>query len=67
METTIFNADSISANQALELSHWLNSVPGVNDVSVDVTGSQITVSYDPATTDRISLKNSISSTGIVLH
>jgi copper chaperone CopZ len=67
LETTIFSVATLSTNQALEVSNWLNSMPGVNDVAVDVSGSKITVIYDPAATDRVSLKNSISSVGILLN
>lgn len=66
METTIFNVNALSANQALEVSNWLSSMPGVNDVAVDTAGSKITIIYDPATTDRGSLKSSIASVGVLL-
>jgi len=67
METTTFNVDLISTSQAVEISNWLGSVPGVDDVAIDVTGSRITVYYDPATTDRGELKDSIASTGVKLN
>ena len=63
METTIFNVNTLSANQALELKNWLASMPGVDDVAIDVGGSKVTVIYDPATTDRGSLRTSMASVG----
>ena len=67
METTIFNVNTLSANQALELKNWLNSMPGVDDVAVDVSGSKVTVIYDPASTDRGSLRTSMASAGVLLQ
>ena len=67
METTIFNVNTLSANQALELKNWLASMPGVDDVSVDVSGSKVTVIYDPASTDRGSLRTSMASVGVLLQ
>jgi len=67
LETTIFDVDSLSTSQAVSVSNWLYSMPGVNDVAIDVTGSKITVVYDPATTDRGSLKSSITSAGVLLQ
>ena len=67
METTIFNVNTLSANQALELKNWLNSMPGVDDVAIDVSGSSVTVVYDPATTDRGSLRTSMASVGVLLQ
>ena len=66
METTIFNVNTLSANQALELKNWLASMPGVDDVAIDVGGSKVTVIYDPATTDRGSLRTSMASVGVLL-
>lgn len=67
METTIFNVNTLSANQALELKNWLASMPGVDDVAIDVSGSKVTVIYDPATTDRGSLRTSMASVGVLLQ
>ena len=67
METTIFNVNTLSANQALELKNWLASMPGVDDVAIDVGGSKGTVIYDPATTDRGSLRTSMASVGVLLQ
>jgi copper chaperone CopZ len=67
METTIFNVNTLSANQALELKNWLASMPGVDDVAIDVGGSKVTVIYDPATTDRGSLRTSMASVGVLLQ
>ena len=67
METTTFNINELSANQAVDISNWINSIPGVNDVSVDLSGSQVTVVYDHATTDRGTIKNSVSSAGYLLQ
>ena len=67
METTIFNVNTLSANQALELKNWLSSMPGVDDVAVDVSGSKVTVIYDPASTDRGSLRTSMASVGVLLQ
>jgi copper chaperone CopZ len=67
METTIFNVNTLSANQALELKNWLASMPGVDDVAVDVSGSKVTVIYDPASTDRGSLRTSMASVGVLLQ
>ena len=67
METTIFNVNTLSANQALELKNWLASMPGVDDVAIDVGGSKVTVIYDPATTDRGSLRTSMASVGALLQ
>lgn len=67
METTIFNVNTLSANQALELKNWLSSMPGVDDVAIDVGGSKVTVIYDPATTDRGSLRTSMASVGVLLQ
>ena len=66
METTIFNVNTLSANQALELKNWLASMPGVDDVAIDVGGSKVTVIYDYATTDRGSLRTSMAYVGVVL-
>ena len=67
METIIFNVNTLSANQALELKNWLASMPGVDDVAIDVGGSKVTVIYDPATTDRGSLRTSMASVGVLLQ
>ena len=67
METTIFNVNTLSANQALELKNWLSSMPGVNDVAIDVSGSKVTVIYDPASTDRGSLRTSMATVGVLLQ
>ena len=67
METTSFNVNTLSANQALELKNWLTSMPGVDDVAVDVNGSKITVVYGPATTDKCSLTNSMAAIGVLLQ
>lgn len=67
METTIFNVNTLSANQALELKNWLASMPGVDDVAIDVGGSKVTIIYDPATTDRGSLRTSMASVGVLLQ
>jgi len=67
LETTIFDVNTLSTSQAVSVSNWLYSMPGVSDVAIDVTGSQITVVYDPATTDRGSLKESINSAGVLLQ
>lgn len=67
METTIFNVNTLSANQALELKNWLASMPGVDDVAVDISGSKVTVIYDPASTDRGSLRTSMASVGVLLQ
>ena len=67
METTIFNVNTLSANQALELKNWLASMPGVDDVAVDVSGSKVTIIYDPASTDRGSLRTSMASVGVLLQ
>lgn len=67
METTSFNVNTLSANQALELKNWLTSMPGVDDVAVDVGGSIITVVYDPATTDKGSLRSSMATIGVLLQ
>ncbi len=67
METTVFNVNTLSANQALELKNWLASMPGVDDVAIDVGGSKVTVIYDPATTDRGSLRTSMASVGVLLQ
>lgn len=67
METTIFNVNTLSANQALELKNWLSSMPGVDDVAVDLNGSKVTVIYDPASTDRGSLRTSMASVGVLLQ
>lgn len=67
METTIFNVNTLSANQALELKNWLGSMPGVDDVAIDVGGSKVTIIYDPATTDRGSLRTSMASVGVLLQ
>ena len=67
METTSFNVNTLSANQALELKNWLTSMPGVDDVAVDVNGSKITVVYDPATTDKGYLTNSMAAIGVLLQ
>ena len=67
METTIFNVNTLSANQALELKNWLTSMPGVDDVAVDVSGSKVTIIYDPASTDRGSLRTSMASVGVLLQ
>ena len=63
----IFNVNTLSANQALELKNWLASMPGVDDVAIDVGGSKVTVIYDPATTDRGSLRTSMASVGVLLQ
>ena len=67
METTTFNVNTISANQALELKNWLTSMPGVDDVAVDTSGAKITIVYDPATTDRGSLRTSMAAVGVLLQ
>ena len=67
METTIFDVDVLSLAQAVSLSNFLHSKPGVDDVAIDTEGSKITVTYDPATTDRTTIKNSIISAGVLLH
>jgi len=67
METTVFNVNTLSANQALEVKNWLNSMPGVDDVAVDVSGATITIVYDPATTDRGSLRSSMAAVGVRLN
>lgn len=67
METTIFNVNTLSANQAIELRNWLGSMPGVDDVAIDVGGSKVTIIYDPATTDRGSLRTSMASVGVLLQ
>lgn len=67
METTTFNVNTLSANQALELKNWLSSMPGVDDVAVDLNGSKVTVIYDPASTDRGSLRTSMASVGVLLQ
>lgn len=67
METTIFNVNTLSANQATELRNWLGSMPGVDDVAIDVGGSKVTIIYDPATTDRGSLRTSMASVGVLLQ
>ena len=67
METTIFNVDMLSTAQAVSLSNYLYSMPGINDVEIDANGSKITVTYDPATTDRSAIKNSIGATGILFQ
>ena len=67
METTIFNVNTLSANQAFELKNWLSSMPGVDDVAIDVSGSKVTVIYDPASTDRGSLRTSMASVGVLLQ
>ena len=67
METTSFNVNTLSANQALELKNWLTSMPGVDDVAVDINGSKITIIYDPATTDKGSLTNSMAAIGVLLQ
>ena len=67
METTIFNVNTLSTNQALELKNWLSSMPGVDDVAIDVSGSKVTVIYDPASTDRGSLRTSMASVGVLLQ
>lgn len=67
METTVFNVNTLSANQALELKNWLTSMPGVDDVAVDVSGSKVTVIYDPASTDRGSLRTTMASVGVLLQ
>lgn len=67
METTTFNVNTLSANQALELRNWLTSMPGVDDVAVDLGGSKITVVYDPAATDRGSLRSSMAAVGVLMQ
>ncbi len=67
METTTFNVNTLSANQALELKNWLTSMPGVDDVAVDTSGAKITIVYDPATTDRGSLRTSMAAVGVLLQ
>ena len=67
METTTFNVNTLSANQALELKNWLTSMPGVDDVAVDVGGAKITIIYDPATTDKGSLRTSMAAIGVLLQ
>lgn len=67
LETTIFDIHELSANQAIDISNWINSIPGVNDVSVDLSGSKVTVVYDPATTDRGTIKSSATSVGYLLQ
>ena len=67
METTTFNVNTISINQAVELKNWLTSMPGVDDVSVDTNGAKITIVYDPATTDRGSLRTSMAAVGVLLQ
>ena len=67
METTIFNVNTLSANQALELKNWLASMPGVDDVAVDVSGSMVTIIFVPASTDRGSLRTSMASVGVLLQ
>ena len=67
METTTFNVNTLSANQALELKNWLASMPGVDDVAVDTSGAKITIVYDPATTDRGSLRTSMAAVGDLLQ
>ena len=67
METTSFNINTLSANQALELKNWLTSMPGVDDVAVDINGSKITIVYDPAATDKGSLTSSMAAIGVLLQ
>ena len=67
METTTFVTNMLSANQALELKNWLSSMPGVDDVSVDTSGIKITVVYDPAATDKSSLRSSMAAIGVLLQ
>jgi len=67
METTTFNVNTLSATQALELKNWLTSMPGVDDVAVDTSGAKITIVYDPATTDRGSLRTSMAAVGVLLQ
>lgn len=67
METTTFVTNTLSANQALELKNWLSSMPGVDDVAVDTSGAKITVVYDPATTDKGSIRSSMAAIGVLLQ
>jgi len=67
METATFVTNTLSANQALELKNWLSSMPGVDDVAVDNSGAKITVVYDPATTDKGSLRSSMAAIGVLLQ
>ena len=39
----------------------------LDDVAIDVGGSKVTVIYDPATTDRGSLRTSMASVGVLLQ
>lgn len=67
METTTFVTNTLSVNQAVELKNWLSSMPGVDDVTVDTSGAKITVVYDPATTDKGSIRSSMATIGVLLQ
>lgn len=64
METTVFNVNGLTATDASKIKGSVNSIPGVSNVAIDVNTSKITITYDPATTDRASIKSSISSSGL---
>lgn len=64
METTVFNVSGLqSTNMASKLKNAVISMNGVSNCTVDVNASKVTVTYDPATTDPSSIKNTISGSG----
>lgn len=68
MQTNVINVEGINnTNRATILKDAITSLVGVSNVSVDVSSSKLTVTFDPSSTGLSEIKDKITNTGFGLH
>lgn len=68
METKSFKVQGLTDNKsASRLRNAVSALSGVSNAAVDVNESNLTVTFDPTTTDISTIKNTISGSGFSIR